>query len=97
MRRFAALAEPSEVVRAGGVPIVSGEPTSWNDVAWISGEIPRVTDFEHGMPSQVHLTSERWAPDPLLHDERWMAARVRGRGVVPLAVGKRYRIRRSPS
>ena len=50
----------------------------------ISGEIPRVTPFERGMPGQYRRTvdGQDWEPDPLLMDERSVAVHVRGKGLV---------------
>jgi 7,8-dihydropterin-6-yl-methyl-4-(beta-D-ribofuranosyl)aminobenzene 5'-phosphate synthase len=48
----------------------------------LSGEIPR-TSFERGMGNQVRRTpSGSWEPDPLVLDERFMMAHVRGKGLV---------------
>jgi 7,8-dihydropterin-6-yl-methyl-4-(beta-D-ribofuranosyl)aminobenzene 5'-phosphate synthase len=49
---------------------------------FLSGEIPR-RSFERGMGNQVRATaSGGWEPDPLVLDERFMAARVRDKGLV---------------
>lgn len=51
-----------------------------------SGEIPRVTAYETGL--QGHLTFDGEGdgrPDPLIMDERFLAAEVRGRGVTVLS------------
>lgn len=48
----------------------------------LSGEVPRHS-FERGMANQVRLTaSGGWEPDPLVQDERFMLAHVRGKGLV---------------
>jgi 7,8-dihydropterin-6-yl-methyl-4-(beta-D-ribofuranosyl)aminobenzene 5'-phosphate synthase len=50
---------------------------------YVSGEIPRVTSFEHGFPGQHRQTEDgSWEPDPLLMDERWVAANVKDKGLV---------------
>lgn len=49
---------------------------------YLSGEIPRVTSFERGMPTQVHWTEEGWLPDTVLEDERWLGIRVDGCGLI---------------
>ena len=50
----------------------------------VSGEIPRVTPFETGMPGQHRRTEDGqgWEPDPLLMDERFVAVNVAGKGLV---------------
>ena len=48
---------------------------------FLSGEIPRKS-FERGMANQVRLTpSGDWEPDPLVLDERFMVAHIRGKGL----------------
>lgn len=56
-----------------------------DDLFFISGEIPRVTAFEQGLPGQVRRRDDDrgddsdvsgWEPDPLLMDERFLAVRV---------------------
>jgi 7,8-dihydropterin-6-yl-methyl-4-(beta-D-ribofuranosyl)aminobenzene 5'-phosphate synthase len=55
-----------------------------NGFFYLSGEIPRVTSFEKGR--QDHLcrdgAEQPWRPDPLLMDERYLAANLRGRGLI---------------
>jgi 7,8-dihydropterin-6-yl-methyl-4-(beta-D-ribofuranosyl)aminobenzene 5'-phosphate synthase len=54
---------------------------------FVSGEIPRVTDFERGLPGQVRKTEDGkgWEPDELIMDERWLAVYVAGKGLVVLS------------
>lgn len=50
---------------------------------FVSGEVPRVTSYEPGLPNQVRRTADgTWVPDPLMLDERFVAAHVRGLGIV---------------
>jgi 7,8-dihydropterin-6-yl-methyl-4-(beta-D-ribofuranosyl)aminobenzene 5'-phosphate synthase len=53
-------------------------------LVYVSGEIPRVTAFEPGMPDQYRRVSDDsdWEPDPLLRDERYVAVRIRDKGVL---------------
>ncbi len=55
--------------------------------AWVSGEIPRVTPYERGLPGQHRRTADGtgWEPDELLMDERCVAFHVRGKGMVVLS------------
>jgi 7,8-dihydropterin-6-yl-methyl-4-(beta-D-ribofuranosyl)aminobenzene 5'-phosphate synthase len=55
-----------------------------DDLFYVSGEIPRVSAFEQGLPGQVRRTEDGsgWEPDPLLMDERFLAVRVQGRGLL---------------
>lgn len=50
-----------------------------------SGPIDRVTDYETGLVGHHTRTGDNWVPDPLILDERFLAARVRGRGVSVLS------------
>jgi 7,8-dihydropterin-6-yl-methyl-4-(beta-D-ribofuranosyl)aminobenzene 5'-phosphate synthase len=51
---------------------------------YVSGEIPRVTPYERGLPPHVKLAQDgvNWEPDPLILDERYVAAHVKGKGAV---------------
>jgi 7,8-dihydropterin-6-yl-methyl-4-(beta-D-ribofuranosyl)aminobenzene 5'-phosphate synthase len=55
-----------------------------DDFFHLSGEIPRVTPYEQGLPNHVWRTSENeaWQPDPWIVDERFLAVRVRDKGLV---------------
>ncbi len=55
-----------------------------DDLFFVSGEVPRVTPFERGLPGQVRKTADGkdWEPDELLMDERWLAVHVKGKGLV---------------
>ncbi len=50
-----------------------------------SGAIERVTDYETGLAGHYTFHGERGEPDPLIMDERYVAAEVRGRGVTVLS------------
>jgi 7,8-dihydropterin-6-yl-methyl-4-(beta-D-ribofuranosyl)aminobenzene 5'-phosphate synthase len=50
-----------------------------------SGEIPRTTPYETGLPGHHSLRGDACVPDPLIMDERYLAVRVRGRGVTVLS------------
>jgi 7,8-dihydropterin-6-yl-methyl-4-(beta-D-ribofuranosyl)aminobenzene 5'-phosphate synthase len=45
-----------------------------------SGDIPRTTEYETGLTGHHTWRDGRAAPDPEIHDERFLAAQVRGRG-----------------
>lgn len=46
-----------------------------------SGRIARVTDYETGLVGHYSFRDDEAAPDPLIMDERYVAACVKGRGV----------------
>jgi 7,8-dihydropterin-6-yl-methyl-4-(beta-D-ribofuranosyl)aminobenzene 5'-phosphate synthase len=53
---------------------------------YLSGEIPRVTPYERGYPGHFKRAADgrSWEPDPWLLDERYIAAHVKGKGIVVL-------------
>jgi 7,8-dihydropterin-6-yl-methyl-4-(beta-D-ribofuranosyl)aminobenzene 5'-phosphate synthase len=55
-------------------------------MAFVSGEIPRVTSFETGLPGQhrKRLDGSGWELDELIMDERFLAVNVAGKGLVVL-------------
>jgi 7,8-dihydropterin-6-yl-methyl-4-(beta-D-ribofuranosyl)aminobenzene 5'-phosphate synthase len=55
-----------------------------DEMAFVSGEIPRVTSFERGMPGQHRRTLDGsgWESDELVMDERFLAVNVAGKGLV---------------
>jgi 7,8-dihydropterin-6-yl-methyl-4-(beta-D-ribofuranosyl)aminobenzene 5'-phosphate synthase len=49
----------------------------------ITGEVDRVTEFEHGMPPQHQAwDGHGWHPDPAVIDDQALVINVRGRGLV---------------
>lgn len=74
-----------ERLRAAGGEVVSADPprTLLDGTFYLSGEIPRRTPYETGLPGQVRERPEGgWEPDPWVRDERWVAIHLRGRGIV---------------
>lgn len=75
---------PEDWASLGADPIVTVEPQTFlDDLFYVSGEIPRVTSFERGLPGQVRRTEDglSWEPDELLMDERFLAVRVQDKGL----------------
>jgi 7,8-dihydropterin-6-yl-methyl-4-(beta-D-ribofuranosyl)aminobenzene 5'-phosphate synthase len=73
-----------DLTAQGAHVICTTEPQTFLDgMFFVSGEIPRHTAFEHGMPGQVRKTADGkgWEPDELLMDERWLAVHVREKGL----------------
>ncbi|HEY7164961.1 MAG TPA: MBL fold metallo-hydrolase [Candidatus Binatia bacterium] len=52
--------------------------------ALVTGQIPRVTDFEKGSPNQVALIDGEWKPDPWIHDDQAIVMNVKNKGLVVL-------------
>ena len=55
-----------------------------DDLFFVSGEIPRVTRFETGLPNHYRRTEDDsgWEADPLIADERFVAVRIKDKGIV---------------
>lgn len=53
---------------------------------YVSGEIPRLTEFERGFPGHCRKTEDgdNWEPDPWIMDERFLAVDIVGKGLVVL-------------
>mmetsp|Transcript_2229 Transcript_2229/g.3397 ORF Transcript_2229/g.3397 Transcript_2229/m.3397 type:complete len:354 (-) Transcript_2229:22-1083(-) len=60
-----------------------------DDCFYISGDIPRQTSWETGLPGHFNQTDSKhgkmWVPDERISDERYIACKIRGRGVVVLS------------
>jgi 7,8-dihydropterin-6-yl-methyl-4-(beta-D-ribofuranosyl)aminobenzene 5'-phosphate synthase len=59
-----------------------GSTSVLDDMFYLSGEIPRTTSYEKGIP--IHTKRDDleadWQSDPLLMDERYVAVNLRGKG-----------------
>jgi 7,8-dihydropterin-6-yl-methyl-4-(beta-D-ribofuranosyl)aminobenzene 5'-phosphate synthase len=67
----------------GDVVVTRDEQSVLGGAFHISGEIPRVTSFERGMPGQHRQTPDgSWVLDELLPDERFVSVHVAGKGQV---------------
>lgn len=77
----------ADLTALGADVVSTAEPRAFlDDMFYVSGEIPRVTPFERGLPGQVRRTADgQWEPDELLMDERWLAVNVEGKGLVVLS------------
>ena len=70
---------------AGGMVHRNAEVHPVADLFVGSGLIDRVTDYETGLAGHHTRSGDTWAPDPLILDERFLAAHVHGRGVSVLS------------
>jgi 7,8-dihydropterin-6-yl-methyl-4-(beta-D-ribofuranosyl)aminobenzene 5'-phosphate synthase len=79
---------PSErilVANGADLVITRDEQSVLSDTVYISGEIPRVTAFERGMPGQHRLAENgEWVLDELLVDERFVAVNLANKGLFVL-------------
>ena len=75
-----------DALTAHGARVVSTtEPQFlFEGTAYVSGEIPRVTSFERGLPGQHRRTldGQSWELDELIMDERYIAVNVTGKGII---------------
>jgi len=77
--------DPVELQRRGAAIVSSPDARLiMEQMFYVSGEIPRVTPYERGLPPHVKLAGDgvNWDPDPLILDERYVAAHVKGKGIV---------------
>jgi 7,8-dihydropterin-6-yl-methyl-4-(beta-D-ribofuranosyl)aminobenzene 5'-phosphate synthase len=69
----------------GALVVIAKEPQLPLDgMAYVSGEIPRVTPFERGLPGQHRKTLDGtgWELDELIMDERFVAVNVARKGLI---------------
>jgi len=83
VRRMDDVPSVQELSDFGAEMVVTTEPQApLGGLFYVSGEIPRISGFERGLPGQVRRTASGWEPDELLVDERWLAVNVAGKGLV---------------
>ena len=83
--RFELVPNVDELAQAGAKVINTQEPQFIADGAfYLSGEIPRRTAYETGLPGHVRRASDGqgWEPDPLIMDERFISVHVKDKGQV---------------
>jgi len=76
---------PADLARRGAAIVSSPNArVVAEEMFYLSGEIPRVTPYERGLVPHVKLAADGadWEPDPLILDERYLAAYVKGKGIV---------------
>ena len=74
-----------ELEQAGAMVVNSSEPRLLlENLFYLSCEIPRLTPYERGLPNhqKKSLDGSAWEPDPLIMDERYVAARVKDKGII---------------
>jgi 7,8-dihydropterin-6-yl-methyl-4-(beta-D-ribofuranosyl)aminobenzene 5'-phosphate synthase len=83
--RFESVPDPAVLARAGANVVITREAQSIAEGAiYLSGEIPRVTPYETGLPGHVRRRDDdqSWEPDPLIMDERFISVHVRDKGQI---------------
>jgi 7,8-dihydropterin-6-yl-methyl-4-(beta-D-ribofuranosyl)aminobenzene 5'-phosphate synthase len=74
-----------EALETAGAAVVNSYESRLvlDDSVFLSGEIPRVTSYDKGLPNQIRLDDHgNWVPDPLQLDERYVAVNVKDLGLV---------------
>lgn len=74
-----------ELTTAGASVVLKSEDhTILDGMFFISGEIPRVTNYETGLPNGIRLdlNSGEWIDDKLIQDERFVMCKLKGKGLV---------------
>lgn len=72
-----------EVIRSGGRPLMDTQPRLLAGNTLIaSGEIPRMTTFETGVPGHKAFVNGTWEDDENVIDDTFLLAVVRDRGLV---------------
>jgi 7,8-dihydropterin-6-yl-methyl-4-(beta-D-ribofuranosyl)aminobenzene 5'-phosphate synthase len=68
----------ADVVNSGGDRVIG------SGCFYLSGEIPRMTAYERGLPGHMKLGDDgsTWEPDPWIRDERYLAVNVKSKGLV---------------
>ena len=75
--------DPDKLARAGANVVNTREPQlAVGGAFYISGEVPRLTKYEIGLPGHVRRSDDgkSWVPDPLLMDERFISVHVKDKG-----------------
>lgn len=76
----------SDISQTGATIVTHDEPHVLCDGTFFaSGEIERVTDYETGLAGHHSFHGDSVEPDPLIMDERFVAACVKGRGATVLS------------
>ena len=71
-----------EIAGAGGQVEKSNQAhTIMDGMFLISGEIPRVTSYEVGLPRGIRfdVTKRQWEEDTMIRDERFVMCKLKGR------------------
>jgi 7,8-dihydropterin-6-yl-methyl-4-(beta-D-ribofuranosyl)aminobenzene 5'-phosphate synthase len=78
------VAPPEVLAGHGAQPVVTrDEQLPLDGCFYVSGEIPRITPFEKGLPGQHRLAADgNWVLDEVMPDERYVAVNVAGKGLM---------------
>ena len=86
IRELPPIATEDEIEQAGGKIVSSDQPVLLaNNMLLRTGEVPRKTDYEKGLPPQMVVVDEKWENEPLVLDDVSLVARVRNRGIAVIS------------
>ncbi|MFX1264572.1 MAG: MBL fold metallo-hydrolase [Promethearchaeota archaeon] len=86
IRELPPIASEDEIEHAGGKVVSSDQPVLLaNNMLLRTGEVPRKTEYEKGLPPQMVLEDGKWANEPLVRDDLSLVARVKERGIVVIS------------
>lgn len=83
--RFDPVPDPDALAKVGADVVNTREPQFIGGGAfYLSGEVPRLTQYETGFPGHVRRRADGqfWEPDPLIMDERFISVHVKDKGQV---------------
>lgn len=74
------------MLEQGGAEFIEARGPSFvaEGLVLVTGEVPRITDFEQGIPIQYAEIDGAWQPDPLTHDDQALVFHVQNKGLVVL-------------
>ncbi len=81
---FEDVPDPATLQAAGAHLVLDGgERLLLDELFYLSGEIPRVTPFETGLPGHVRREPDgTWVDDAAILDERYVAVHLRDKGIL---------------
>lgn len=86
IRELPTIASENEIEQAGGKIVSDDQPVLLaNDMLLRTGEVPRKTSYEKGLPPQMLWVDGKWENEPLVRDDVSLVANVKDRGIVVIS------------
>lgn len=76
------LPDKSRITKAGYQIVEKNSLSLWFDAMLVTGEIPRIKDFEKGLPNHFSEENGKFESDPLIKDDQAVVFNIRGKGLV---------------
>lgn len=77
--------QSSKLAKLGSLELHDEEHTICDNFFYVSGHIPRRTAYEKGIPGSLTMVGGRWIKDEEIAEERYLACKVKDRGLVVLS------------